>query len=101
MTTILEESRRERVGREISKRDPADFGRKAWMQSDKTSSAWVTTCPKEHNGLNPRQFPVVVQTYFGVRRKFLRDWKVCTFGRKQEEGGSIERHNATRTGKIW
>jgi len=60
LTTILEESRRERVGRKISQRDPSDFGRKAWMQSDKTSSAWVTACPKKHIGLNPRQFPVVV-----------------------------------------
>jgi len=28
-----------RVGRKISQRDPSDFGRKAWMPSDKTSSA--------------------------------------------------------------
>ncbi len=42
LTTILEESRRERVGKEIGQRDQSDFGRKAWMQSDKASSAWVT-----------------------------------------------------------
>jgi hypothetical protein len=52
LTTILEESRRDKLGREISQRDQSDFGRKAWMQSDKSSSAWVTACPKEHSGLN-------------------------------------------------
>ena len=35
------------MGREISLRDKSDFGRKTWMQSDKSSSAWVTACPKE------------------------------------------------------
>jgi hypothetical protein len=54
LTSILEESRRDRLGKEISQRDQSDFGRKAWMQSDKSSNAWVTVCPKEHNGLNAR-----------------------------------------------
>ena len=62
---------RERVGKEISQRDQSDFGRKLWMQSDKSSSAWVTVCPKEPSGLNARQFPVVVQTYFGVGQQCL------------------------------
>ena len=60
LTTILKESIRDELGREISQLDQSDFGRKAWMQSDKSSSAWVTACPKEHNGLNARQSPVVV-----------------------------------------
>ncbi len=44
-----------------------DFERKAWMQRDKSSSAWVTSCLKEHISLNKNQFQVVCQTYFGVR----------------------------------
>ncbi len=30
------------------------------------SKTWVATFPKDHIGLNARQFPVVSQTYFGV-----------------------------------
>ena len=29
-----------------------DFGKKAWMQSDRNNNAWVTACPKEHSSLN-------------------------------------------------
>ncbi len=36
-----------------------DFDRKAWMQIDRNSSAWVTTYPKEHSALNAKQFPIV------------------------------------------
>ena len=75
LTTILEESMREWVGREISQRVPSDFVRKAWMQSDKTIIAWVTACRKEHIGLNPRQFPVVVPTDFGARQHCLKGLK--------------------------
>jgi len=39
------------------------------MQSDKSNIAWVTTRPKEHSGLNARQFPVGVHTYFGVGKQ--------------------------------
>ena len=35
------------------------------------SNTWVTTCPKEYNALNARQFPVVAQTYFGVGQSCL------------------------------
>jgi len=49
-----------------------NFGRKAWFQSNKSSSAWVWTCPKEHSRRNARQFSIVVQIYFGVRQEFLR-----------------------------
>ena len=62
---------RDRLGRDISQRDQSDFGRKAWMQSDKSSNAWVTPCPKEHKGINARLFPVVVQTHFGVGQHCL------------------------------
>jgi len=71
LATILEESRRDMLGREISQRDQSYFGRKAWMQSDKSSRAWVTDCPKGHNGLNARQFPLVVHAYFGVEQQCL------------------------------
>ncbi len=71
LTVILEESMRDMLGRDIRQRVQSDFGRKAWMQSDRSSNAWVTTCPKEHNGLNARPFPVVVHAYFGVGQHCL------------------------------
>ncbi len=52
-------------------RDHMEFARKAWMQSNRNISAWVTACPKEHNALNARQFHVVAQTYFGVAQQSL------------------------------
>jgi len=66
LTAILEEIRREIMGNDIIHRDQSDFGRKAWMHSDKSSNTWVAKGPKEHNGRNARKFVVVVQTYFGV-----------------------------------
>ncbi len=48
-----------------------NFGRKAWMQSDKASNAWVTACPKEHNAFTARQLSIVTQTYFGVAQQCL------------------------------
>jgi len=103
LTTILEESKRERVGRKISLRDPLDFGRKAWMQSDKSKSAWVTVCPKEHNGLNPRLFPVVVQTYFGVRQRCLKGMEGLYIrqksGRKEEGSGDKMRRVREKSGE--
>jgi hypothetical protein len=59
------------LNRQFLQRDHTDFGRKAWLQSDKSSSAWVTTCPKEHIRLTERQFPVVAQAYFGVGQQCL------------------------------
>jgi len=41
------------------------------MQIDRSSSAWVTTCPKEHSALNAKQFPVMAQTYFRVPQQCL------------------------------
>jgi len=62
---------RTQLDRHIRQWDHTDFGRLAWIQSDKSSSAWVTTCHKEHNKLTDRQFPVVAQTYFGVGQQCL------------------------------
>ena len=41
------------------------------MHIDKSSSAWVTACPKERSALNSRPFPVVAHTYFGVAQQCL------------------------------
>ena len=71
LTVTLDETRRMKIDIEIWKRDHADFGRKAWIQLDMMSSTWVTTCPKDHNALNARQFPVVGHTYFGVGQTCL------------------------------
>ena len=54
ITTIVEESRKTQLDRQIRQRDHTDFGRKAWIQSDKSSSAWVTTCPKKHSRLTEK-----------------------------------------------
>jgi hypothetical protein len=60
------------------------------MQSDKSSNAWVTVCPKEHSGLNARQFPVVVQTYFGVEQQCLTGL-VGQYIRQKARGGRKDR----------
>ncbi len=67
-----------------------DFWRKAWIQSDKNSSAWVTTCPKEHSALNAHQYPVQAQTYFVVPQKCLEDMKGQPILQKSGRRG---RHN--------
>jgi hypothetical protein len=45
LIVIMEEIKRDKLGREINLRDQSNLGMKAWIQSDKSSSAWVTTCP--------------------------------------------------------
>ena len=59
------------VNEHMKDKEHENFGRKAWLQSDRNIIAWVTTCPKEHSPLNARQFPVVCQTYFGVPQTCL------------------------------
>jgi hypothetical protein len=71
LKAILDETIRTKIDREILGRDHTDFGRKAWVRADMMSNTWVTTCPKEHNALNARQFRVVAQTYFGVGKTCL------------------------------
>jgi len=58
---ILDERRMHDVSVKMKGRQRGDFGRKAWMQSDGSSSAWVISCSKEHNRFNAKQFPVVAQ----------------------------------------
>jgi hypothetical protein len=62
-----------------------NFERKALYQSYKFNNAWVWTCLKEHNKLNARQFPVVAQTYFGVRQECLQGLEGLTI--QQKAGG--------------
>jgi hypothetical protein len=66
LTAAIDESKKEWVSRQISNTHRDNFEKKAWIQEDKSSNTWVWICPKEHCGLNARQFLVVVQTYFGV-----------------------------------
>ncbi len=66
VTATLEDSRRHMLTAHMTAKHHEDFGRKAWIQCDRSSSAWVTSCPKEQSALNSRQLPVVCQTYFGV-----------------------------------
>ena len=55
----MDDKRRHRVSEHMKGKEHDDFGRKAWLQSDRNSNAWVTSCPKEHISLNAEQFPVV------------------------------------------
>lgn len=71
----IEDSRRHMLNEHMKGKPHDDFGRKAWIQSDRNSNAWVTTCPKEHIALNAHKFPVVAQTYFEVPQKCLEDMK--------------------------
>ena len=66
LSATMDESRRHRFNEHMKGNQQEDVERKAWMQSDRNSNAWVTTCPKEHNSPNAGQFHVVCQTYFGV-----------------------------------
>jgi len=61
------ESIRHYVDSTLRARPHANFERKAWMQSDKTNNAWVWAYPRGDLLLNARQFPVVAQTFFGVK----------------------------------
>jgi len=71
LTTTMDDSRRHMVNEHMKNNEHDNFGRKAWLQSDRSSSAWVRACPKEHSSLDAMQFPVVCQTYFGVPRTCL------------------------------
>jgi hypothetical protein len=68
-----------------------EFERKVWYQSDTTSGGWVWTCPKEYCRLNARQFPVLAQTYLGVRQECLRGLKGMNI--RQKSGGGREDMN--------
>ncbi len=71
LTATMDDNMRHRVSKHMKYKQHEDFGRKAWMQSDRNNIAWVTACPKEHNSLSANQFLVVCQTYFGVRQTCL------------------------------
>ena len=71
LSATMDDSRRHRVHEHMKNKEQDNFGRKAWLQSDKNNSAWVTSCPKEHSSQDAKQFPVVCQTYFGVAQTCL------------------------------
>jgi len=75
LSATMDDSRRHMVNEHTKVKEKEDFWRKAWMQRDKSSSAWVMACPKEHSYLNSDQFPVVCQTYFGVPQTCLEGLK--------------------------
>ena len=52
LSATMDEIRRHRVNEHTKSKQHDDFGRNAWMQSDKNNSAWVTAFPKEHNSLS-------------------------------------------------
>jgi hypothetical protein len=60
------------VFRQLKNKSHDNFERKAWYKSDKFNNVWIWTCPKEHNWLNARRFPVVEHTYYGVIQEGLR-----------------------------
>ena len=49
LAATMDDIRRHRVNEHMKGKLHEDFGRKAWMQSDRNNNAWVTTCPKEHS----------------------------------------------------
>ena len=72
IAAAMDESMRAWVQRELEPRPHEDFIKKAWMQANRSSSAWIWACPKEHIRLNQRRFPVVAHTYFGVAQECLK-----------------------------
>ena len=75
LSATMDDNKRHMVNEHIKVKEKEDFGRKAWMQIDRSNNAWVTACPKEHIYLNADQFPVVCQTYFGVPQVCLEGLK--------------------------
>ena len=45
ITTLMEESRKFAIHERMSEKAADNFGRQAWMQSDRASNAWVWSCP--------------------------------------------------------
>ena len=83
---ICDESKKQWLRSHLQERNNNNFERKAWYQSDKTSGVWVCTCPKEYCRLNARQFPVVAQTYFGVKQECHRGLEGMDIQHKSREG---------------
>jgi len=94
MSATMDDTRRHKINEHMRGKQHTDFGRKAWMQSDRSSIAWVIACPKEHDSLNAGQFPVVCQTYFGVPQTCLEGLKghhiLQKFGRKGRRSRETE-----------
>ena len=97
----LDETRRMKVDIEIRRRDQTNFGRKAWIHAVRRSSTWVTTCPKEHNALNARHFPVSAQTYFGVRQTCLVGFIGQKIRQKVGRRMSVRGTKCDAFGKTW
>ncbi len=75
LSATMDDSRRQRLNERMRGKQHDDFGRKAWMHCDMSSSAWVASCPKEHSSPNKSQFPTVYKTYFGVPQTCLAGLK--------------------------
>ena len=75
LSATMNDIRRHIINEHMRSKQQEVFGRKAWMQSDLNSGAWVTTCPKEHISLNAGKFHVVCKTYFGVPHTCLEGLK--------------------------
>jgi hypothetical protein len=88
---IMDDNRRHKLDKELKALGHSEFQRKAWMQIDRSSSAWVTACPKEHSALNARQFPVMAQTYFGVPQQCLEGMVGQTILQKTGRRGRQQR----------
>ena len=71
VSATMDDNMRHRVSKHMKSKQHEDFGRKAWMQSNRNNNARITACPKEHNSLNASQFSVVCQTYFGIPQTCL------------------------------
>jgi len=89
LSPIMDDNRAKKITRTVQASQGDDFARKAWFQADKNNSARVWACPKDHNLLSDRQFPVLAQTYGG-------DKQTCLVGltrlpiRQKAEGGREE-----------
>ena len=87
LTNICDESKQQVwVHRQLKDMAHDNFEKKAWFQSSRFSSVWIWTRPKEHNKLNDKQFPVVAQTYFCVRKECLRGLEGQNIQRKSGGG---------------
>ncbi len=101
LSATMDERRRHRLNERMQGKHHDEFGRKTWMQCDKSSSAWVPACPKEHNSLNKGQFHVVCQTYFGVPRAWRDCTDILSCRNQAGEGSGAEGRNVMCTDRIW
>jgi len=76
-------------------------GKHGFKRTLTTVHGCMWACPKEHNLLSDRQFPVVAQTYFGVKQTCREALTVLPIRQKTRGGREERRTKCEPYGEIW